>query len=250
MPNEFVLDYAQVCQQGGRKYNEDNLGCFSSGGDSWLFVVADGLGGHAHGELASQKVIEAAEAQASNGLRLEKGFMQAIVDAAAASMAQDDEASGTGMASTAVILAVADGRAFWGHVGDSRLYLFRAGTVAARSKDHSLVQTLIDDGEISEQEALKHPQRSRLLMAIGGDARARVRCLHPVTELLAGDAFVLASDGFWEYLTDQQMLDCLAHTSSAQDYLDAMLACHRQQLQAEGISNNDNYTAIVLRVNS
>jgi serine/threonine protein phosphatase PrpC len=106
-----------------------------------------------------------------------------------------------------VACVVQDGVAHWAHIGDSRLYLFRKGRIQARTRDHTLVQQLVDQGRVREEAVSTHPERNRLLQCLGG---LHVPRLDAASERLAkGDIVLLCSDGFWGPLTQRQMLNAL-----------------------------------------
>ena len=106
----------------------------------------------------------------------------------------------------ALFIDLDDNAGTWGHCGDSRLYVFRAGKVAARTRDHSLVQSLVDGGMLAAEDMRSHPQRSELLSALGvGEDDLQVSVSAQPWQVEAGDVFLLCTDGLWEYVEDAQM---------------------------------------------
>lgn len=209
-------------------------------------VLADGMGGHGHGDLAAEavvrSVIAAFEQQARPRLVDPYRFLaEAMADAHAAIHAQ------VGMRqlvdqprTTCVICIVQDNIAIWAHAGDSRLYLLRHGRTLARTRDHSRVQDLIDDGLLAEDEARGHPSRNVLTGCLGGEQSPRFE-LSPKTPLLCGDVILLCSDGVWGPLVDAQPLEALAGRDAikaAPELLD--------RVESAAGTNGDNLSLIVL----
>lgn len=199
---------------GGRASNEDRLG-YRYTSEALLMVLADGMGGHGHGDLAAEAVVRsiiaAFEQQARPRLDDPYHFLAtAMTDAHAAIHAQ------VGMRllvdqprTTCVICIVQDAVAIWAHAGDSRLYVLRHGRLLARTRDHSRVQAMIDDALLAEDEARSHPARNVLTGCLGGDQTPRFD-LSRKTPLQAGDVVLLCSDGVWAPLDDDQPLVTLS----------------------------------------
>jgi protein phosphatase len=209
-----------------------------------LFAVADGMGGHAAGEVASLTAIEALKA-AFNG----DGSASALVAAAEhANRSVWDRAQAEpglrGMGTTLVALALVeeDGeqRLAIINVGDSRVYLLRDSEIEQLTTDHSLVQELIDDGQLSEAEADYHPQRHVLTRALGVDADVRVDCLQILP--VKGDRYVLCSDGLSREVSDAQLASVLRRLADPEDAAKELVA------QARAHGGNDNITVVVVDV--
>ena len=145
------------------------------------------------------------------------------------------------MQSTVVGLVTDGTKACWGHVGDSRLYLFRAGRLVHQTKDHSVPQVLADAGQIEQCEIRQHEDRNRLLRTIGSKQVLRSAVFEP-TELVKGDAFLLCSDGFWDYVLEDEMLVDLIRSAAPTDWLQRM----QQRLLARVSGEFDNYTALAV----
>ncbi len=137
--------------------------------------------------------------------------------------------------------------ASWGHCGDSRLYAFRAGQLRTRTRDHSLVQSLVDAGLLKESELRNHPQRSELLSALGVDeSELQISVAPQAWSLLEQDAFLLCTDGVWEWLDDDVFTQTLNATNSPQAWLHALQA---QVLSATADTpRHDNYSALAVWV--
>ena len=198
---------------GARDINEDRVGHWTAPG-AVLMAVADGLGGHIHGELAAQLAIDilgaAFAAEARDKLADPGEFLSRALAAGHAGIVRESDKRNFPENPRTVIVAcvVQDGHAYWTHVGDCRFYLLRAGRVVARSRDHTVVQRLVDEGRIREEAAATHPHRNRLLQCLGGFQVPRIE---PVaSERLARDDIVLlCSDGFWGPLSQRQLLHSL-----------------------------------------
>ena len=176
-----------------------------------LFAVADGMGGHAAGEIASRATIKAFEA-ATHSLRHEQGegsissALRQAFDKAnehVFKMAVSNEKyTGMGTTMTALYLP-GDGTAYCCHIGDSRLYLYRDGVLQQLTKDHTYVANLQEKGEITEEEAFVHPQRHMLLKALGVEEEIMADVLH--FELQGQDRLLLCSDGLSDMLRDVEI---------------------------------------------
>src|SRR5258706_2657425 len=164
---------AQETRLGTRRINQARIGCWSTSA-CVLMMVADGLGGHPHGEVAATLAVSllgaAFDSEARPGLADPGGFMARAIAAGHAAILRDAEQRGLSDTPRTVIVAcvVQDGQAYWMHVGDSRLYLIRQGRIVHRTRDHTVVQQLLDAGRIREEAITSHPERNRLLQCLGG----------------------------------------------------------------------------------
>lgn len=188
---------------GRRGMNQDRLD-WAETPEAAILVLADGMGGHRHGEVAAQiavrHITDAFRQEATPRLDDPLRFLaDAITRAhheinshAAMRAIPIDDAPRT----TCVACVVQDGHAIWAHAGDSRLYHIRSGVTLSRTIDHSRVQMLIDAGEITLAQAQTHPQRNLVYNCLGGDMRPRVD-ISPAVLLMPGDVLALCSDGAW-----------------------------------------------------
>jgi serine/threonine protein phosphatase PrpC len=203
----------QASRVGAREKNEDRVGHWTSPG-AVLMAVADGLGGHLHGELAAQLAIDvlgaAFTAEARPLLADPAAFLERSLAAGHAAIVREAHTKALPEHPRTVLAAsvVQDGRVHWTHIGDCRFYLLRAGKVVARSRDHTVVQKLIDEGRIPEEMAGMHPLRNRLLQCLGGYETPQIE---PVAsaQLASGDVVLLCSDGFWGPLPQGEMVQAL-----------------------------------------
>jgi len=177
-------------------------------------VVADGLGGHLHGEIAAQIAVDHLGAEflreARPRLANPGAFLDRSVCDAHSAILREAYRLGLEEAPRTVIVAcvVQEGHAHWTHVGDSRLYLVRQGRILARTRDHSFVQSLVDAGRIREEAIAVHPQRNLVTQCLGGELAPQPE---PASShrLAMHDVVLLCSDGFWGPLTQRQLLNAL-----------------------------------------
>jgi len=226
---------------GKRPYNQDRLGHWRTP-EAMLLLVADGMGGHAHGEVAAELTMrhiaaafkrEAQPRLANPDLFLFRaiGRSHSMLLRKALELGLPDTPR-----TTVVACVVQEGHAYWSHIGDSRLYLVRRGEIAARTRDHTRVQQLVDEGKLQEDAVSTHPDRNRLLQCLGGVQAPR---LEPTAKLRLEreDLLLLCSDGFWGPLTQRQLLSGLAAGAIAQSIPQlAALAEQRAGPECDNIS--------------
>lgn len=233
-----MVQTASYSDIGGRSYNEDCVWLVKGDGDSFCLVLGDGLGGHGGGDQASELVCRT----------VCSGFDGRISPAALTDLLQEAnrrvkeiQTAQCSMKSTAVALTAGEGRAAWAHVGDSRLYHFLNGTLVFQTRDHSASQIAVMLGEITVDQIRFHEDRSRVLRAVGQEGAMNVEAAE---ELLAKGthAWLLCSDGFWEYVLESEMEEDLRLAKDPQDWLSRM----RERLKERIPENNDNNTAAVV----
>ena len=208
-----------------------------------LFVVADGMGGHLGGEIASARTIErlrgVVEAGTVTPKAIEKGLLRAVKDIAA-HPETTDEATGTTL--TGVYLDVSGDQVHWVtlNIGDSRVYLSRDGVIAQITTDHSVVQELVAAGRLSPEEAENHPYGNVITRAVGpSDSVTPDYVRLDVTD---GDRFVICSDGLTKELTDYGIQHFLTENADPAVAIEAMLEAALEN------GGRDNITIIVLDV--
>jgi PPM family protein phosphatase len=244
----LAFDVALLSERGGRKVNEDACGHWQSE-QGLCCVLADGAGGHGGGDVASRIAVREligrfAETPTTHAEIL--GTMLREVNVALL----DERVPGTArqdMHSTVICLVIdsASRRAHWAHTGDSRLYWLRDGRVLARTRDHSLVQSLVDAGLLAPDLIRGHPQRSELRSALGvAHDQLVVDTADSVEPIEPGDAFLLCSDGLWEHLPDELIASRQAEAGSARDWLDA-LRIDLARATADK-PDHDNFTALAV----
>jgi serine/threonine protein phosphatase PrpC len=204
----------QESRIGKRPYQQDRLAHWQTR-DALMMVVADGMGGHAHGDVAAQITLDclggAFRSEAKPRIADPDKFLFNVIGRAHAMILHQTQRLGlvqdaaSSPRTTVVACLVQDGYAYWSFVGDSRLYVLRDGRILARTRDHTPVQMLIDAGRIREEAAATHPDRNKLLQCLGGPRPPRVEpTAH--ARLAEDDVVLLCSDGFWGPLTQRQLL--------------------------------------------
>jgi serine/threonine protein phosphatase PrpC len=235
--NEARLTWAGATDQGRKRDN--NQDAFLA--DYPLFVVADGMGGHAGGEIASQSTIARLQTLVDGGVVAQNGIEQALVGAVqdiATHPETTDE--GTGTTLTGVYLDATESRWIVLNIGDSRVYLLRGDRLVQITTDHSVVQELIAAGKLSPEEAEGHPYSNVITRAVG--ASEAVPPDYVLLDVEDGDRFVICSDGLTKELTDYGIQHFLREHADAGDAVNAMLSAALEN------GGRDNVTLIVLQV--
>lgn len=202
MPWQFSL----ASDIGGRSEQQDCLEMLSSdSGDTYLVVVADGMGGHRDGALAARTVIETAKCRFNCGpIPDPRAFLQelCIESHQGISALGGNESRSPG--STCVVLYLNGPEAYWAHVGDSRLYHFRDGQLFNRTQDHSVAQLMVAQGRLKESDAARSALQNQLYMRLGGNELPEPD--FGASEVEADDMFMLCSDGFWSSVEPQEVV--------------------------------------------
>jgi len=235
------MKYSSICEIGDRDVNEDSVVCLERG-DRWCFVVADGLGGHDKGEVASSIVTATFSDRFPESNESNAGFLAGAFNAAQERIIYARQKAAE-MKTTCVALSIAAGRFVYGHVGDSRLYHFRRAKLRSRTLDHSIPQMLELSGEISEDDIRRHPDRGRLFRVMGDEWDFPRYELSRERKLSGGDAFLLCTDGFWEHIPAAVMAQALREAGSAEKWLRVMRDI---VLSAGGEMSLDNFSAITV----
>jgi PPM family protein phosphatase len=237
----------QATYQGGRKYNQDRV-AYAYTDQALLLVLADGMGGHSHGELAAQITIQtymqAFSVAAKPRIQNPEEFLARIMRHAHQTIGQFaiDQGLGGNPGTTCVAALVQDGHVCWAHAGDSRFYLLRDSAVAAVTTDHSVVQQWADWGLITAEEMKTHPDRNKITNCLGGsDEQFFVETVSEIP-LMQGDVLLLCSDGLWGPLSEAEIAKALDSAPLPMALEQLMgLALFRENVSA------DNTTAVVAR---
>lgn len=234
---------ATLSRPGARTNNED--ACDWRNG---LWVVADGLGGHGGGEVASRLAVDALLKALPPGTPLSAEPLQQAVTAAAEALRayQQDQTALSGMRTTLVALMSDGVHALWLHLGDSRLYAFRNGRIRIQTADHSVPQALVRAGELAPESIRFHEDRNQLLRTLGEEKPPRPTLADAPLALQPGDAFLLCTDGFWESVTESEMEIALAKSSDPAQWLARL----EQPLVRQSRADQDNYTAMAVFVDA
>ena len=217
-----------------RERNEDSLVVSPP-----LFAVADGMGGHAAGDVASETAVETLQKFAPTSANVED-LGQAVINANMAVIEESRKAGLEGMGTTMTAAVIEKSRIAIAHVGDSRAYLLHHGRLQQITRDHSLMADMIEAGRITPEEARHHPNRSIITRALGSDP-AMQPDLYDLTAS-PGDRLLLCSDGLYSMVEDEQIQSILARTRDPQRCASALV---NAAIAAGGL---DNTTVIVVDI--
>jgi len=240
-----------------RTLNEDSLLTLdvapifrSSGAPVGLYAVADGMGGHEAGDVASRLAIQAiARQMVSQVLPVAIGgeslpnfrqWLMATMQAANQSVYDQRKAAGTDMGTTLVVVLVVSNKVLIANVGDSRAYLLKQGEIVQLTTDHSLVERLVAAGQITPEEAINHPQRNIIYRVIGEKPQVEADLYE--RGLAPGEALLLCSDGLSGMVPDQQIWQIWRTSTSPQ------VACDRLVAAANQAGGEDNITVVIVQV--
>ena len=232
-----MIQTASYSDIGGRLQNEDTVREVRKG-EAVCMVVADGLGGHGGGVQASSLAAKTVCDEWQGGTDTEE--LARLVQQAH-EYVQGLQTESCSMKTTIVALAVRAGKAVWAHAGDTRLYHFFNGNWVFQTKDHSASQIAVTLGDITPDQIRFHEDRNRVLRALGQEGSLKIDTKEEL--LLPGKhAFLLCTDGFWEYVLETEMEECLRSAQSPQDWLERM----REILCGRVSEDNDNNSAAIL----
>lgn len=241
------IEYAKVSALGDRQDNQDRASVIVAE-DAALMLVFDGMGGHSDGARAAEtglKIVQDMFMATPLPVFDPQGFLYTALARA------HDEVVKLGSElsvdfrprATCAVCLVQEGGSFWGHIGDSRIYQMRAGKLVSRSRDHSHVEVLIQEGAISEEEALGHPMRNFVECCIGGDAPVPDMSITRKKALAPGDVLLACTDGLWSGISDDEMAELATRTASS-------LTENLKALSLKALTTNsphsDNTTATAL----
>ena len=239
---------AEVTLIGDREVNQDRYGVLLSDTEVML-AVCDGMGGHEDGEIAAQTAIDAFMAgfkEHKPSIAEAPAFMKNIIEQAHRGVVRAgikkpvDQRPRT----TATLCVLAENQAVWAHVGDSRIYHFRAGGIFNRTRDHSAVEALFQRGAITEAQMLTHPMRNFVEECLGGETAEPRIDVATAEALHVGDVLLLCSDGFWSPLDMDVVAERLAAAEDLQDELDDLA----QEAAEAAKPHSDNVTAVAFRL--
>lgn len=240
------MDYYNISKAGDREINEDCTGIIK-GTDSICFIVADGLGGHGKGDVASQIAVSAFQNVFEQSLTspLDARLTMAFQNAQNAILAeQQRQNAGFQMKTTAAAVVIGQSSGICGHIGDTRIYIFAHNRVKERTLDHSVPQMLVLSREIKEKQIRNHPDRNKLLRVLGVQGDIKFDSFS-IENLSKCQAILLCSDGFWELILEKEMCRTLKKSGSAKEWLERM--CEIVEMQGKG-REMDNYSAIAIRL--
>lgn len=243
----LAVDACAAQHQGDRKEQQDRVAIMPHTRKKGvvLVVVADGMGGHTGGALAAEQVIHTSRNNLDHFSPADDApaaMLQGAVQEAHTMIKASRFINEKDPHSTAVMLLLQPGQVTWAHCGDSRMYHFRGSHLVARTVDHSYVEHLLAAGKITPEAALTHPNRNVLLTSLGGvDA--------PLCDVaeggapVAGDAYMLCSDGLWAYFDDDELGRVVAG-NSARRACEILIEGARQRAQGGG----DNVSVAIVKL--
>ncbi len=227
----------QYSNPGGRDPNEDSVGSFS-GSTFHAWIAADGLGGHSHGELASREAVRVLTEKAAKCQTLDENFVTDTFSA------MNTAVNGLNGPLTTAVAAFSDGKTLlYGNDGDSRFVFIRKKKILYRTNDHSLAFLAYQSGQIEYDEIPLHPAQNRLFHSMGFESEFAGEFYPPIV-LEPGDAFILCTDGFWELVTEREMIRTLNIAQTPQEWLEFMLEILESRLKP----TSDNYSAVCVIV--
>ncbi|MGI9224655.1 MAG: PP2C family protein-serine/threonine phosphatase [Woeseiaceae bacterium] len=242
------VEYAKVSALGDRQDNQDRAAVVVSD-DAAMMLVFDGMGGHSDGAIAAEtglKVVQDIFMASTLPIFDPQGLLYMALARA------HDEVVGLGSEvavdfrprATCAVCLIQEGGAYWAHIGDSRIYQVRDGDVLNRSRDHSHVEVLIQEGAITEEEAQDHPMRNFVECCIGGDAPVPDMSITNKQALQPGDVLLACTDGLWSGLSDKDVAEIATPG-------DDNLAANLKALSIKALNVNspysDNTTGTALR---
>lgn len=241
MTGLFLPFVAGMSHVGGRFNNEDSFLILRLP-DACILAVADGLGGHSAGEVASKNAVDVLEETFSEEYEagipayMVRILLKKAYELAHSRIRENAVGERKGMGTTLVTAFIRGREAIIANTGDSRAHLVRNGRIIARTKDHSLVQELVDKGEITPEEARRHPMRNIVTRALG----IRFGVDFYEWELKKGDILLLSSDGLHDYVDEERIVGIASHGGSAEEIV-------RKLIEEALPVTKDNVTVVVWR---
>jgi len=235
----------QDSKVGDRSGNEDRVG-YSYSRDVMLMVIADGMGGHDQGEVAAEiavtEITRRFQQEARNKLRRPFDFLVSAIQSAHRAIVSHAveknllECPRT----TCVACVIQNGYAYWAHAGDSRLYVIRKGQLVAATQDHSKIQQMLDAGQITPEQAARHPDRNKIFSCLGGVVPPHIDIGREV-RLESGDTVMLMTDGFWAHIP-AALLGSMLQKQAVTSLMPGLM--NEAQRRANGES--DNLTVVAM----
>lgn len=244
---QYVIGHTS--RLGNRTINQDRVASLERD-NTVLLILGDGLGGRTGGELAAQVMVDTIANNFKNAklpIKNPKEFMTQSLHRAHFAVIDEGKLQDPPLnpGTTAVLCLIQNGKAWWAHVGDSRLYLFRGSVPIYRTKDHSYVEKLYQKGQLSHDKRSSHPLKNYMTRCIGlSDNVPEVTVSNEVV-LHQGDIIMLCSDGLWEPVDDMQM-GIIIMDGRLSDALDSL----SQQAEEASYPSSDNTTAVAIQIMS
>lgn len=237
------FDVFEYSSKGGRGYNEDSVGC-KTDENGGIFVVADGLGGHNRGEVASSAAVDtiisgwdfSSENIAEQITQRIEAANQRIIDI--------QQETNTVMKTTAAVLAVGNNKAVLANSGDSRVYFIHKNELYKVTNDHSVAFKKYKAGEITRDQIGSDEDQSCLLRCLGGTDRYQPELYEQDIPIESGDAFMLCTDGAWEFLRDEEVLIDFLKAENARHWAELLLLRAMERIN----DGNDNLSVVTVIV--
>ena len=239
-----MLSYEILSMPGERDHNEDYTGVQVKG-DACCFLLADGLGGHGGGDEASRLVVECIRSDFARYGAVTPDYLKRCFELGQRMLiqAQEKQRRRMEMKTTLTVLLADRARIQWGHIGDSRIYYFQKHRLQARTSDHSVPQMLVAAGKLKEKQIRGHADRNRLLRVMGTEWDGPQYEIAQPLQRAGGEAFLLCTDGFWEWITERQMQHALRKAGTPAEWLAAM----EKTVIKNGTGRHmDNYSAVAV----
>lgn len=237
----MVLKVSKISKKGSREKNEDYCD-YKIINKSACCAIADGLGGHSGGEIASQIAVKAIMNSFENMTNpTEKQVLEFLQSAQEEILNCQNSTEYTTMRTTIATIVFNKNQAIYAYVGDTRIYQFRKCKIIFQTKDHSVPQALVNAGEITYDKIRFHDDRNKIIRVLGDREKFK-----PVVEKIEGiipmDVFLMCTDGFWEYINENQMEYTLTQSNDSKKWIDNMEKLLLKQIK----HGNDNYSAIAI----
>ena len=241
------IESAELSLLGNREDNQDRV-VVATSDDATLILAVDGMGGHIDGARAAELTSEIVRKEfdaASHPIFDPQGFLHLAIGKAHDALIKlgEDLSIEARPRATCAACLIQDGAAYWGHVGDSRIYHLRGQQIQERSRDHSHVETLLQEGLIDESEIADHPMRNFVDSCLGGDPSLPQMTIPSNKTLELGDVMLVCTDGFWSGLDDEQIAGLGADDANLADDLQAL----SEVAVKASTPHSDNTSAAALR---
>lgn len=222
----MLSETAEISYLGNREENQDRVKVVAND-DAILLIAIDGMGGHANGARAAELALETIERlfnEHSQPVFDPHGFLHRSIGAAHKAVVElgADLPLESRPRATCALCLVQDDAAYWGHVGDSRIYHLRNNAIAEHSRDHSHIEVLLYEGSITREELATHPMRNYVECCLGGYAELPRMTISTQKDMLGGDVMLVCSDGFWSPLSAEQIAGLAEADGPLQDNLSAL----------------------------
>ncbi len=240
-----MITYKSLTNPGDRNVNEDSLGKNIKNNDNNIavFVVADGLGGHGAGDLASEYAVKTVLTEFEEFKGNSERFLSSVFQKIQNGLLKMQKESNKDMKTTLCTALISEDRITLCHVGDSRIYLFGKKKLLYRTNDHSVPQMLYQAGSIKKKEIRHHPDRNKLLRAMGEKTEIiqyDICSFHKNDDI---KALLLCTDGFWEHLDEKEMIKALRKSENATEWMQKMEKLHQKNGKKH---SKDNFSAIAV----